>query len=282
MKKIVSLILSAIMLITLNACTKTDGVDNNSLQTPQTTTSAITTESDTTSIISTSQDESHNDSTMPAPFEHQDGGGGDGHGNYIHWGNDKFMSIPGNFWDRFAEYLGETEIIEELLEWKQAREEGITLSYVTGIMDFQNIYSLAIINDIPVEIVIEAMDESNEITADIAMRLYGIEVDEDDHRLYTKEDKSVLLTQDEATILAHFASPYAIVIGDKVYTPAWLYTHTVEGWHAVGITPQMFVDMLPLYAELSFTNGAITAFESKLSEFMNSEVSLAVIRNELS
>jgi hypothetical protein len=277
MKKLLSLLLVAVLLIT--ACTTTENsedpvVTSESTQPQVTEMSVATTDAPTPTPNIPPQIELHCDDTMPEPFGHH--GGGDGHGDFIHLGNYKFMNMPKCISDHYDEYLGEKELIRiwGVLEmWVEGHVSSI-IPYITGIMDFDNIYSLAVMNDIPIEIVIAAIDKSNEITAEMMMRLHGIVVNKDEY-FYTEEDKAVLLTQDEATILAHFANSYAVVIRDKVYTPEWIYTQTIEGYRAAGITPAMIQEKLPLWQEFGFTDEARAAFEGKLTEFVGVEVSLA-------
>ena len=246
-----------------------------------------------TQITTTTQSTPSQFTDMPSPF----GGGISGIGGdgqfYRQCGNDKLDGFLGHLWDDYVEYLGEKEMITDWYE-----HEGETFP-PTSIMAYQNIYSLAVINDIPMEFVIESIDKYNEYQFDLMLRSFesghflpnteetkailqtrDAETilkhfsDEPNPYLYTEDDKSALLTRDEEMILKQFANPYAIIIKDKVYTPAWLYNHTPDDYRKAGITPEMLEEKLDLYAEILFTDEADRAFSAKLTEFMGEEVSL--------
>lgn len=69
-------------------------------------------------------------------------------------------------------------------------------------------------------------------------------------------------------------SEYTIAVGDNVYCPNWVYTHSAEDYQAAGITPEMLEEKAPLYAVLNLTDEARTAFAKKLSDYVGSEITL--------
>ena len=91
---------------------------------------------------------------------------------------------------------------------------------------------------------------------------------------YTEEDIEVLLSGDITAITAHFASPYSIVIGDKIYSPYWVYCHTAEEYEAEGITPEMLSEKIELYSHAGLGEEARAAFENKLSAYIGRDVDL--------
>ena len=91
---------------------------------------------------------------------------------------------------------------------------------------------------------------------------------------YTEEDIEVLLSGDITAITAHFASPYSIVIGDKIYSPYWVYCHTAEDYETAGITPEMLLEKVELYSHAGFGDEARVAFENKLSAYIGRPVDL--------
>ena len=91
---------------------------------------------------------------------------------------------------------------------------------------------------------------------------------------YTEEDIEVLLSGDITAITAHFASPYSIVIGDKIYSPYWVYCHTAEEYEAEGITPEMLSEKIELYSHTGLGEEARAAFENKLSAYIGRDVDL--------
>lgn len=71
----------------------------------------------------------------------------------------------------------------------------------------------------------------------------------------------------EEDIVREFASPYAIVIGTKIYSPKWLYEHTVEEYVAEGITFEIFRDKLPQIIIPCDTEDKWTTILAKYDEF---------------
>lgn len=63
--------------------------------------------------------------------------------------------------------------------------------------------------------------------------------------LYTDAQIDAIYNGTDEDVIREFASPYAIVIGTKIYSPKWLYEHTVEDYVAEGITFELFRSRLP-------------------------------------
>ena len=104
-------------------------------------------------------------------------------------------------------------------------------------------------------------------------------VDAYDYSVFTDEDIRILLSRDEEAVLRHFALDTTFVVGNRAYSPLWLYAHTVEDYTRVGITPEMVAEKLPLYAEFYLADEADVAFSRKLSEFLGEEISLRQMRS---
>jgi hypothetical protein len=93
-------------------------------------------------------------------------------------------------------------------------------------------------------------------------------------RLYSEGDIEILCSRDDGKVMEHFSFEYAIVVDGKVYTPAWIYTRSVDDYKAAGITPGMIEDKSELYGEFNFTAEAAEAFGKKLSAFTGTDISL--------
>jgi len=132
--------------------------------------------------------------------------------------------------------------------------------------EFGGIFYTIFEYNIPDEVIVKAIEKNNDFYENIG----GAE-----ENIFSDEDVAALLSRDKVKITAQFAESTAIVIGDRAFSPYWLYYHTPETYREAGITPQMLQEKLPLYTEFPFTEEAAAAFESKLSEFMGREVSLA-------
>jgi len=202
---------------------------------------------------------------MPVPFEYE---GGDEHADFYQYCVFKFdvLSIIGEV---FIEYFGDREFLRKWDEFNYY----LNRSFVTDLMEYPNLFVIIIENDIPDEIILAAIEANNNFYDKLTENYEN----KDEIRAlmnFTDEDIAVVLTRDKEKVLAHFASEYSIVIGDKVYTPAWLYRSTPEDYARAGITPEMISERLELFAEFNFTDEAAEAFEEKLSEFMEQDVNL--------
>jgi beta-lactamase regulating signal transducer with metallopeptidase domain len=84
----------------------------------------------------------------------------------------------------------------------------------------------------------------------------------------TEEELDLILHGSEADIVSYFASEYSIVVGDKIYSPHWVYTHTIAAYKQAGITPEALQQKLELYADISFTPEARAALNEKLNSYV--------------
>jgi hypothetical protein len=204
------------------------------------------------------------DAGMPDLFEH--GGGGD----------DGFLApcipklyISGDTWNYFAEYLGYTqqEFVERIGErFRWHIELPFDKNCITGT---SNLFSIMTYFDIPNEVVALAIEEYNG-WQDSFNAMFG--VDEFSYRKFTDAEIEALLSRDLARVTAQFATEYAIVVGDRIHSPVWMYLHTPEDYEAAGITPDMVEEVLDSFSDFYIPDEAVVAFEEKLSEFMGRPV----------
>ena len=125
-------------------------------------------------------------------------------------------------------------------------------AYALTLMDYANIYSF---------IHTHALDQD-------ALRQVLSDADSMVHRkAFTEEEIALLLGDDHAAAMKHFASPATIVIGDKGYSEKWMYDHSIEEWAAEGITPDMVIAVQEHYDNPLFTREAAQAFSQKLYYF---------------
>jgi uncharacterized protein YneR len=276
MKKLFSILLLTVLLLSLCACSTTgndethfttNNSQKNETSPPQTTITSLT-EITTNIPNNPSQEDILWDLEMPEPFEHFGGGHDSFHMRYI-----ERIHTTGSIEKYFREYLGLTNS-EALARYNEIWPNN-GFFYATlknGLMETRNLFSTVIAFDIPNDVVIEAIRESNEFNE------YW-----DNHDLIlTNEEIAALLTRDETIVTAHFAEETAIVIGDRAFAPVWVYYSTPADYKRVGITPQTIQEKLPLYVRLGFTTEATAAFEQKLSAFTGQEVSFAEIAQDVS
>ena len=69
-------------------------------------------------------------------------------------------------------------------------------------------------------------------------------------------------------------SEYSIVVGECIYCPNWIYTHSAEEYNNVGITVEDIAAKSDLYADFGFTDEARTAFSNKLTNYTGMAINL--------
>lgn len=139
------------------------------------------------------------------------------------------------------------------------------------IEDYINIYSFMAFFDIPAEEVCRILEKSNDFYLDLINDNAGSGLWT---AVFTDDELEALGTGDKAIITAQFASDLSIVIDDKIYSPNWVYYHTAEDYAACGITAEMLEETAPGYAAINFTAEAREALENKLSDYLQTTVSL--------
>ena len=75
------------------------------------------------------------------------------------------------------------------------------------------------------------------------------------------------------TITNYFASTYSIVVDDNIYSPNWIYYHTVDDYAVCGITADDIKDHISQYSNINFESNALSAFESKISNYIGESIS---------
>ena len=125
-------------------------------------------------------------------------------------------------------------------------------AYALTLMDYANIYSFIHDHELDPAAVREVLSDADRMVH---------------RRAFTDEEIDLLLGDDQAKAMAHFASPSTIVIGDKGYSEKWMYDHTVDEWEAEGITPEMVAAVQQYYYNPLFVQEAADAFSEKLYRY---------------
>ncbi len=125
--------------------------------------------------------------------------------------------------------------------------------YALTLMDYANIYSFIHTHD---------LDEAalREVLSDAGLMVH--------RKAFSEEEIDLLLGDDQAAAMAHFASPSKIVIGEKGYSEKWMYDHPLRAWRMEGITPEMVTAVQANYYNPLFTQEAADALhveDGKLS-----------------
>lgn len=121
------------------------------------------------------------------------------------------------------------------------------------------VYPFIVYFDIPDEtarkILVNEMGYNNE------SKVFGIDY-------LTEEEIDLILSKDDAAIVEHFIVPSAIAKGSKVYSPKWIYLHSIEDYIREGITAEeISIAVSNFINKLPFVPKARTALENKVSEY---------------
>ncbi len=126
----------------------------------------------------------------------------------------------------------------------------------TDINGFLNVYAMMNYFDLSDEDVTKAFE---------------YELSQDDEPDYMNEtDLQILLSRDEAAILSHFKSDASIVIGDRIYSPQWVYENSLRAYRDAGITPEMLKEKLAIYNQFNFTDEARNYLINKINQYESS------------
>ena len=156
--------------------------------------------------------------------------------------NERLASLPWDLLQLVPEegYSWEYDYVADKPAWK------LTL------MDYANIYSFIHDHDLDPAAIREVLSDAGKMV----------------HRkAFTDEEIDLLLGDDDAAVMQHFASKSTIIIGNKGYSAGWMYYHTIEDYEEEGITPEMVAAVMPYYYNPLFVQEAADAFSQKLFEY---------------
>lgn len=89
----------------------------------------------------------------------------------------------------------------------------------------------------------------------------------EDIERFTEEELAALKTGDDETIVKLLASDYSIVVGENVFSPMWLYYHTVDDYKTAGIAPNTMYLLLEKYSKFDLTEETSNAIHSPLERY---------------
>lgn len=262
------LFIAMAVLLLLTACEKEQLIDElrtteqtefSAVQSEETTTAVSTEEPPQTTFVGLGETEGNVSEQshvieMPEPFE----GGFDGFAAEIY-----MMPVSSRI----------NEIPPELMALRDGKEVGDWLSDSEAVMDL-----VTDKNAPPVSLATYANVYSFIRSFDITRDEGGAVLEE--YHQYTEEELDAVFSDDTALICVTFANEYAIVAGDMMYTPQWVYWHSAEDYKAEGISSEALAEKASLYAELQFSDEARAAFAAKLSAYTGEDISLTIPVNK--
>ena len=191
---------------------------------------------------------------MPRPFPERDGTELPEYWRYPV--NEEELHIPA--------YLFELVPREDFDEWFDSFDAFNTIENPT-VNDFPNVVSFVRCFDyITDEDILTAYEDP----------LYN--QNDHDKVWYDKLAQTLTIRNDYDNVYVNmYIGAYAIVVDDKyIYTPEWVYNHSIAEWEMAGITPELITEKLGYYDDYYYTDEARVAFEYKLKYFLGYDVSL--------
>lgn len=95
-----------------------------------------------------------------------------------------------------------------------------------------------------------------------------------DEYKYSNADIEILFCNDEFKINKYFASDYCIVCDGYIYSPEWLYNHTLSEVTNTGITSEMIKEKIPYYENLPLIKTERDKFQELLSNIVGENIYL--------
>lgn len=204
---------------------------------------------------------------MP-PLSIHSGGGGDELGDFHGISETKVGLIPLEL-DRLIEESCPEDVLEEYCKWSEEYEkqhynlDKIPPINIEEAPFFPNIvrkYSLD--HDTIVELLKEYNDHYKQLIAD------GYSSDEYSDYIYTDEEIEAIASGDVQKCYDLVTFTKSIRKGDFIYTPAYIYTATMEEIEAAGITAQELADRAFYFTTFSLNGEQLTAFQNKLLTYI--------------
>lgn len=190
------------------------------------------------------------DETMPTPFITGVDMGGDENAGFYQPCNRVLDNIP----VELMRLRNETEVNNWINSFPS-----ISVA-PSNITEYANVYSFI---------------TSFNVTKEEAETALSVYLNSNDEQIrITKDEFDTIFSGNVAAISAAFASDYSIVVGQSVYCPNWIYTHTADDYAVAGITTNDIAEKASVYSTFNLTENACAAFENKLSAFTGEPISI--------
>lgn len=190
------------------------------------------------------------DKQMPAPFDESFDSGSDANAAFYQPCNRILDNIP----VELLRLRDENEVNDWINSFSSITHAPSSIS------EYLNIYSFVTSFNI-------SKDE-----AETAL-VYYLNSDDDMIRM-SRENFDIIFSGDIELITKAFASEYSIAVGEFVYCPNWVYTHSSDDYENAGITIEAIETRVDLYSEIYFTNESRIAFSDKLTDYTGATINL--------
>lgn len=263
-KKTIAFACAILTLFTFAACNKTDNalvavVSETNTQTSISENNEIPivsiTQLSPQIVVDNDNQLNENNEQMPEPFEVGNNIGGDDNTNFYQPCISQLDSIPGSLLD-----IRPSNEVDDWLNKHFSREYA-----VSSIADYLNVYSF--------------ITDFNVTKEEAAVALESYINSEYESVRITQEQFDIIFSGDIELITKTFASEYSIVIGENIYSPEWVYTHSKSDYAAVGLSMDEIIQKAPMYASLNLSGAARNALSDKLSSYTGVEINIEPVQS---
>ena len=190
------------------------------------------------------------DEKMPSPFDESPDTGTDANADFYQPCNRVLDNIP----VELMRLRNDSDVNEWITSFPS-----ISIA-PNSINEYANIYSFITHFDI-------SKDE-----AETALAVY---LNSDDEQIrISREQFDMIFSGDVAAITKTFVSDFSIAIGEFVYSPNWIYTHSSNDYATAGISADIVAEKAAAYSNFNLTDNARAAFSAKLSEYTGEMINI--------
>ncbi|MDR0918055.1 MAG: hypothetical protein LBM93_02215 [Oscillospiraceae bacterium] len=177
----------------------------------------------------------------------------------------KFEKFSGFFNDEVEKYLNieSPEISEDYFSQYANNKNCYGIGNNT-LENTSNLYTFFRDFNVPVDTFVNLINEFNGINIDISEK-FDNEVYLSDN--FSEEEILALSNFDQDLINELFVTEYCIIKGNSIYSPEWIYCHSIEDYTLAGITPEDIKSKLPYYQNFPYTEEANAFLQNKFSLF---------------
>jgi len=131
----------------------------------------------------------------------------------------------------------------------------------TSIRDVFGLYSFIIYFNIPDEAVRNIL---------VKQREFYISQEVNDEYYFTDEEIDLLLSKDDKAVAEYFVNENAIEKDGKIYSPKWIYTHSMKDYIKEGLSAELVNEKVDNFIDdIPFTEEAKKALETKVDAYSN-------------
>ena len=127
----------------------------------------------------------------------------------------------------------------------------------TSLNDYVNLYSFMTYFNISNEEVTEFIYNQNKVSESVS----------DLESKFTDDEIKVICTRDEKRIMVQFASEFSVINNGTVYSPQWIYTHSIDDYKKERIPSELILEKALMYDKIPFTSDAREALDAKINAY---------------